>query len=258
MVFELLKRHHTKQFSLAAGCYSLGSYFPCSFVLFITDCTQSLGSVTGSVVRRMILFRFDASKIKTAVYANAVCESIFCWGARVILRDTLREFVLACFGKRLAHQQFRSTWLCKSQLVFEQFYETEWWLMSPNDFWQQKNWHNNQNRKFRYKREWQWKMLSTTFDKKLSFKKHIEDLCKKANQKFHALARISNFMDPTKVEILMNSFIKSQFNHCPLVWMFHDRGSNSKTNRIQERALQLICRESGRELDQMKENLTNH
>lgn len=101
-------------------------------------------------------------------------------------------------------------------------------------------------------------MLSTTFDKKLSFKKHIEDLCKKANQKFHALARISNFMDPTKVEILMNSFIKSQFNHCPLVWMFHDRGSNSKTNRIQERALQLICRESGRELDQMKENLTNH
>ena len=34
------------------------------------------------------------------------------------------------------------------------------------------------------------KLLGVTFDKKLSFTKHVEDLCKNANQKMHALARL--------------------------------------------------------------------
>ena len=41
--------------------------------------------------------------------------------------------------------------------------------------------------------------------------------------------------------------------------MFHDRGSNSKINRIQERALKLVCKDSGRELEVEREkNLSNH
>ena len=76
-----------------------------------------------------------------------------------------------------------------------------------------------------------------TVDKKLAFQKHVEDFYKKANQKLHALARLSDYIDPIKSEILMNSFITSQFNYCPLVWMFHDRATNSKLNRIHERAL---------------------
>ena len=35
------------------------------------------------------------------------------------------------------------------------------------------------------------KLLGITFDKKLGFRKHIKDLCKKANQNLHALARLS-------------------------------------------------------------------
>ena len=91
-----------------------------------------------------------------------------------------------------------------------------------------------------------------TFDKKLSFKKHVEDLYKKANQKLHALARLSNYIDPIKSEILMNSFIRSQFNYCPLVWMFHDRATNLKLNRIHERALRLVCKDSESELEKLK------
>ena len=96
------------------------------------------------------------------------------------------------------------------------------------------------------------KLLGVTFDKKLSFKKHVEDLSKKANQKLHALARLSNYIDPIKSEILMNSFIRSQFNYCPLVWMFHDRTTNSKLNRIHERALRLVCKDSESELEKLK------
>lgn len=34
--------------------------------------------------------------------------------------------------------------------------------------------------------------LGITLDKKLAFKTHFESLCKKANQKLHALSRIAN------------------------------------------------------------------
>ena len=69
------------------------------------------------------------------------------------------------------------------------------------------------------------KLLGVTFDKKLSFTQQVEDLCKKANQKLHALARLSNYTDPVKLKLLMDAFINSQFNYCPLVWMFQDIGA---------------------------------
>ena len=31
----------------------------------------------------------------------------------------------------------------------------------------------------------------------------------------------------------------------PLVWMLHDRSINSKVNKIHERALKIVCRDSG-------------
>ena len=49
------------------------------------------------------------------------------------------------------------------------------------------------------------KLLGTNFDKKLNFKKHIEDLCRMANQKIHAFARLLNYIDPVKSELLVNS-----------------------------------------------------
>ena len=39
---------------------------------------------------------------------------------------------------------------------------------------------------------------------------------------------------------LMKAFIESQFNYCPLIWMFHSRTLNNKINRIHERALRTV------------------
>ena len=103
------------------------------------------------------------------------------------------------------------------------------------------------------------KLLGINFDKKLSFRKHVEDLCKKASQKLHALAPLSAYIDPIKLEILMNSFINSQFNYCPLVWMFHDRMLNSKLNVIRERALRQACKGGETEFEKlMKITLATH
>ena len=38
----------------------------------------------------------------------------------------------------------------------------------------------------------------------------------------------------------MKAFIESQFNYCPLIWMFHSRILNSKINKLHERALRLV------------------
>ena len=88
------------------------------------------------------------------------------------------------------------------------------------------------------------KLLGVTIDKNLTFKSHVNSLCKKASQKLHALARISTYMEKPQLELTMNTFIMSHFSYCPLVWMFHDRAANNKINKIHERALRIIHKDS--------------
>ena len=47
-------------------------------------------------------------------------------------------------------------------------------------------------------------------------------------------------MNLSKKNMLMNSFFKSQFSYCPLVWMCHSRTINNKINHLHERCLRLI------------------
>ena len=39
----------------------------------------------------------------------------------------------------------------------------------------------------------------------------------------------------------MKAFVISQFNYCPLIWMFHNRALNNRINKIHEQALQPVC-----------------
>ena len=52
----------------------------------------------------------------------------------------------------------------------------------------------------------------------------------------------------------MDAFIKSQFNYCPLVWMFHDRRANAKLNKVFERALRIACSDSMNNSENNSEN----
>ena len=87
------------------------------------------------------------------------------------------------------------------------------------------------------------KLLGITIDSKLTFQQHVSKLCKKTSQKIHALGRVSKFMDTDKLKLLMRTFIESEFNYCPLVWMFHNRTLNNKINRLHERALRLVYKD---------------
>ena len=77
-------------------------------------------------------------------------------------------------------------------------------------------------------------LLGVLIDKNLNFNEHISALIKKGNQKLHALARISKYLCEDKIKIIMKTFIQSQFNYCPLVWMFHSRTLNNKINKLHE------------------------
>ena len=65
-------------------------------------------------------------------------------------------------------------------------------------------------------------LLGITFDCKLKFNKHIEDICEEASQKLNTLSILAPYMRTTKKHILVNAFLKPRFNYCPIVWM----GSN--------------------------------
>ena len=47
-------------------------------------------------------------------------------------------------------------------------------------------------------------------------------------------------MNLQKRKVLMNAFINTQFNYCPLVWMLHTRQNNNKSKHLHERCLRLI------------------
>ena len=72
------------------------------------------------------------------------------------------------------------------------------------------------------------KLLGVVIDKQLNFETHISKLCQKAGDKLFALARISKYMDSDKLRTLMRCFVISQFQYCPLAWMFHSRHLNNK------------------------------
>ena len=88
------------------------------------------------------------------------------------------------------------------------------------------------------------KLLGVQIDSRLFFDNHVSKLCQKASNKLYALARISPYMDKSKLRNLMRAFITSQFQYCPLIWMFHSRQLNQKINKIQERALRITYKDT--------------
>ena len=105
------------------------------------------------------------------------------------------------------------------------------------------------------------KLLGVTIDNKLNFDEHVDKICKKANNKLHALSRIAKYLDATKLRLVMKTFFDSQFNYCPLTWMFHSRTSNNRINKLHERALRIAYRDSNlnfQELLELDNSFTIH
>ena len=65
-------------------------------------------------------------------------------------------------------------------------------------------------------------------------------ICKKAAAQLNVLERLKSFIGFAEKEVLVQSFVYSNFNYCPLVWYFSSSKSLQKIERIQERALRFL------------------
>ena len=79
-------------------------------------------------------------------------------------------------------------------------------------------------------------LLRITIDKKIAFKKHIENFRWKAQYKLHVLRRMRKFLAIEKAKILGNVFIDNHFNYAPLLWMLCTKTYYSKIGKIHHKA----------------------
>ena len=84
------------------------------------------------------------------------------------------------------------------------------------------------------------KLFGIKIDGGLKFENYLDGVIRKVSDKINALFRVTPFINLSKKKMLMNSFFKSQFSYCPLVWMYHSRTINNKINHSHERCLGVI------------------
>ena len=87
---------------------------------------------------------------------------------------------------------------------------------------------------------WRLRLLSVSIDNKLTFKNHIDDLCRNESYKLHTLRRIRPFLSKEKARLLANAFINCQFLYAPLIWIFASKSSINKICNIHFRTLQIV------------------
>ena len=95
------------------------------------------------------------------------------------------------------------------------------------------------------------KVLGVIIDSKLNFSEHASACCKKGARQLNALTRIAKYLEPSANKILYNSFVKSNFNYCPLVWHFCGKVNNDKLEKIQERSLRILSNDYDSSYDEL-------
>ena len=75
-------------------------------------------------------------------------------------------------------------------------------------------------------------LLCLTIDNRLTFKDHINILCRRAYYKLHALRRIRKYLTLEESELLYNAFINNQFNYASIIWMFCRKQDSLEIEKI--------------------------
>ena len=97
------------------------------------------------------------------------------------------------------------------------------------------------------------KLFGITLSSELKFEEHINKTFNIVSKKLNALHRIESNMSLDKQKMLLRVFIESQFNCCPLIWMFHSRTLNNKINRLHGKALRIVYGDYKSKFDELLE-----
>ena len=88
------------------------------------------------------------------------------------------------------------------------------------------------------------KVLGVTLDDRLKFDGHVVDICKRASRQINALKRISRYLNEDSRILVYNTFVSSTFSYCPVSWIFCGKKNSRKLDKLQERALRFVYRDS--------------
>ena len=122
-------------------------------------------------------------------------------------------------------------------LIFGYRYQHMWAKMGETRIWENNN----------------VMLLGVNINNNLNFNKHISTVCSKTANKHAALTRLSKIVNEKQRRRIFKAFLDSQFNYCPLIWMFHSRTLNSKINKLQEKALRIVFNDNTSSFDQLLE-----
>ena len=84
------------------------------------------------------------------------------------------------------------------------------------------------------------KLLGVQIDSELNFNLHIANICRSATNQLNSLIGLKNFLGFQEKKVLINIYFYSNFNYCPLVWMFSHAKSLKKVEALQKRALPFL------------------
>ena len=79
------------------------------------------------------------------------------------------------------------------------------------------------------------KLLGVQIDDQLNFNLHIFNICRSAANQLNALIRLKRFLDFEEKKTLINSYFYSNFNCCPLIWMFSSAKPLNKVESLQKK-----------------------
>ena len=88
------------------------------------------------------------------------------------------------------------------------------------------------------------KILGVTIDNKLNFNEHINDVCKKASQRVGVIMRLRNLISTTAKLVLFKSAILPYLTYCHLFWHFCRASDTRRLERIQERGLRAVYKDT--------------
>ena len=85
------------------------------------------------------------------------------------------------------------------------------------------------------------KLLGVHIDRKLTFSHHVSVICKKAARQINVLQRLCKYIDFSTKMRIYESFIVSNFLYCSVVYDAFIITNDRKIEKLNERALRLVC-----------------
>ena len=95
------------------------------------------------------------------------------------------------------------------------------------------------------------KHVGVQIDAELNFNLHIANTLKSISNQHNSFIRLRNFLGFEEKKVLINSYFYSNFNYCPLVWVFSHAKSLKKAEVLQKGALHFLYDDCSSPLEQI-------